>query len=217
MEASCRSAGAVAADAVSAFIKVRSRMLAMASRTLGNATEAEDVVQDAWLRWQNVDRDRVRNAPAFLSTTIVRLAINRATAARMRRETPLELWLGEPEDPELDPGALLERGQTIEAGLLLLLERLSPLERAAYVLREAFDYSYRHIARVIGMSEVNCRQLVARARKHVCDECRSAAGPSELRRVALAFASAARKGDLAGLEATLLSDIAEGLVSRSAP
>jgi RNA polymerase sigma-70 factor (ECF subfamily) len=190
-------------------------MLAAAFRTLGNAAEAEDIVQDVWLRWQNVDRDGVRNAGAFLTTATIRLAINRATAARTRHETPVEFWLGEPTDPQASPTMLVERGQALEAALLQLLEKLSPTERAAYLLREAFNYSYRHIARVVGVSEANSRQLVTRARKHLADERRTPVGTAQLRRIIVAFSDATQKGDLAGLEAFLSADIVDSVAAKA--
>jgi len=208
MEALRGALRAIAADdGVSTFVSARSRMFAAAFRTLGNAAEAEDVVQDAWLRWQNVHHDVVRNAPAFLTTTTRRLAINRALGARTRRETPLEVWLAEAVDPEADPAALTERGQALESALLLVLEKLAPRERAAYLLREAFNYSYQQIARVVHVTEANSRQLVARARKHLLEGPRVAVGTAELRRITAAFADATRNGDLAGLEALLSADI----------
>jgi RNA polymerase sigma-70 factor, ECF subfamily len=190
-------------------------MLAAAFRTIGNAAEAEDIVQDVWLRWQNADRDGVRNVGAFLTTTTVRLAINRATGARTRHETPLEFWLGEARDPQAGPGMLVERVQAIEAALLQLLEKLSPMERAAYLLREAFNYSYRHIARVVGVSEANSRQLVTRARKRLTDERRAPVGTAQLRRIVAAFSEATQKGDLAGLEAILSADILDSSAAKT--
>jgi RNA polymerase sigma-70 factor (ECF subfamily) len=208
---------AAADDGVATFVKARSRMLALAVRTLGNVAEAEDVVQDVWLRWQNIDRDGIRNASAFLTTTTVRLAINRATGARTRHETPLEVWLGEPVDPHAGPGLLAERSQSLQAALLVLLERLSPPERAAYLLREAFNYSYRHIARVVGVSEANSRQLVTRARRHLTDGRRLPVSSAQLRRIAGALIEATQKGDFASLEAVLSGDIGARFESRSAP
>ena len=192
-------------------------MLALASRTLGNAAEAEDIVQDVWLRWQNVDRDEIRNASAFLTTTTIRLAINRATGARTRHEMPLEAWPREPADPRAGPGLLAERGQSLEAALLVLLEKLSPMERAAFLLREAFNYSYRHIAQVVGVSEANCRQLVTRARKRVADGRRLPVTRTQLERIAVALVEATRKGDLASLEAVLSGDILDRLGSKAGP
>jgi RNA polymerase sigma-70 factor (ECF subfamily) len=197
----------VADDGVSSFINARPRMFAAAVRTLGNAAEAEDVVQDAWLRWQSVDRDVIRNAPAFLTTTTIRLAINRAMGARSRHETSLELCLSEPVDGEAGPGLVAERGEALEAALLVLLEKLSAVERAAYLLREAFGYSYRHIARVVRVTEANARQLVTRARKHLADGRRTPISTSALRRFYDAFAEATQRGELLALEAVLLADI----------
>lgn len=201
---------------VSTFESARSRMFAAAFRALGNAAEAEDVVQDAWLRWQNVQRDAVRNAPAFLTTTTRRLAINRLLAARTRQEIPLDPRLAEAIDPEADPGLTAERGQALESALLLVLEKLSPVERAAYLLREAFDYSYQHIARVLRASEANSRQLVTRARKHLVEGPRVSVPTTERRRITLAFIDATRTGDLASLEAALSADIVDSLGSKSA-
>jgi RNA polymerase sigma-70 factor (ECF subfamily) len=203
-------------DGVSTFVNARPRMLAVAFRTLGDAAEAEDIVQDVWLRWQNVDRDVVRNAAAFLTTTTIRLAINRVMGARMRRETPLELRIGEPLDPHAGPGILAERGQALESALQLLLERLSPVERAAYLLREAFDYAYVDVARLIRVSEANSRQLVTRARKHLAERRRVPVGAPELRRIVVAFTDATQRGDLAGLEAILSADIADSRASKRA-
>lgn len=184
-------------------------MFAAAIRTLGNAAEAEDVVQDAWLRWQDVDRTEVRNAPAFLTTTTVHLAINRAVGARTRHEMPLPLRLVEPIDLAAGPGDLAERGEELESALLLLLllEKLSPAERAAYLLREAFGYSYRHIARVVRVSEENSRQLVTRARKRLVDRRRVRATASDLERLSVAFLKATQTGDVSRLEAVLEADI----------
>lgn len=215
MEALQRSSEAgTSDDGVSTFVDARARMFAAALRTIGNPAEAEDVVQDAWLRWQHVDRDMVRNAPAFLTTTTRRLAINRALGARARRELPMEL--SEPVDLEAGPGILAERGQALESALLLLLEKLMPLERGAYVLREAFGYSYRHIARVVRVSEANSRQLVTRARKHLVEGRRVPASASELRRIVGAFIDATQRGDLTRLEAVLWSDIVDSFASKSA-
>lgn len=182
-------------------------MLAAAFRRLGDAAEAEDVVQDVWLRWQNVDHDVVRNAPAFLTTTSARLAINRAKGARTRGETSLELCAAEPVDPDVGPALQAERSQALAAALSLLLERLSPLERAAYLLREAFNYSYRRIALVLRVSEANSRQLVTRARKRLIDGRRATVDTTALRCMTVAFVDAIEKGDLAGLEAHLSGNV----------
>jgi RNA polymerase sigma-70 factor (ECF subfamily) len=202
-------------DGVSGFINARSRILAVAFRTLGNAADAEDIVQDVWLRWQNIDRTVVQNPRAFLTMAAKRLAINRVTGARMRHEMTPEFPLPEPVDQALGPAILAERSQSLESALLQLLEKLSPTERAAYLLREAFDYSYEQISKIVRVSEANGRQLVTRARKHLADERRVSVAAIELRRLAAAVNAATRRGDLAGLEATLWADIVGSRASNS--
>src|SRR3954454_5513730 len=110
---------------------------------LGSASEAEDIVQDVWLRWQSADRRAVLDPPAFLATTTTRLAISVAQSARSRHETYVGPWLPEPVDTSADPTLGAERGEALELAVLMLLEKLTPTERAAYILREAFDYSHR--------------------------------------------------------------------------
>jgi len=156
-------------DGVSVFEGVRPRLFGIAYRMLGSAAEAEDIVQDAWLRWQGTDRTAVVDPPAFLATTTTRLAITFAQSARSRRETYIGPWLPEPVDTSGDPRLGAERAEALEFAVLLLLEKLSPTERAAYILREAFDYSYDQIAHTIRSTEANARQLVSRARKHISD------------------------------------------------
>jgi len=202
-------------DSVATFVNARRRMFAAALRTLGNVAEAEDVVQDAWLRWHGVLHEEVHNGPAFLTTTARRLAINRALGARRRYETPLELWREEATlDPDTSPGMLAERAQGLESALQLVLEKLSAIQRAAYLLREAFNYSYQQIAQVVGVSEANSRQLVTRARKHLLEGTCQSADRSELRRINAAFIEAAQSGDLAALEAVLSADILDSLASK---
>jgi RNA polymerase sigma-70 factor (ECF subfamily) len=217
MEALHRATQANATDdSVNTFVNARRRMFTAAFRTLGNVAEAEDVVQDAGLRWQSVQHEEVHNAPAFLTTTARRLAINRALGARKRYETPLELWREEAAlDPDTSPGMLAERAQGLESALQQMLEKLSAIQRAAYLLREAFNYSYQRIAQVVGVSEANSRQLVTRARKHLMEETCLSANPSELRRINAAFIEATRSGDLAALEAVLSADILDSLASKS--
>jgi RNA polymerase sigma-70 factor (ECF subfamily) len=174
---------------------------------LGSAAEAEDLVQDVWLRWQTADRSLVRDAAAFLATTTTRLAINVLRSARSRRETCVGRSLPEPVDTGADPRSGAERGQALAFACLLLLERLTPTERAAYILREAFDYPYRDIARVLRLEEANARQVVTRARHHVANGQRMRANSTQQRRLLEAFIAAARMGDVAGLEGLLVSDV----------
>jgi RNA polymerase sigma-70 factor (TIGR02957 family) len=194
-------------DGLSAFAEVRPRLFGIAYRMLGSAAEAEDIVQDVWLRWQATNRSVVENPPAFLATITTRLCINFAQNAQSRRETYVGTWLPEPVDTNGDPALGAERGEALKLAVIVLLEKLSPTERAAYVLREAFDYSYRQIADILQMEEANTRQLVSRARKHIADGRRTPASSDEQRRFLEAFISAAQKGDLAALEDLFAEDV----------
>jgi len=194
-------------DGLPAFMRVRPRLFGIAYRMLGSAAEAEDIVQDVWVRWQTADRRLVRDAAAFLATTTTRLAINVRQSARSRRETYVGRWLPEPVDTSADPGLGAERGEALELGVVQLLKKLSPTERAAYILREAFDYTYRDIASVLRLAEANARQVVTRARQHVADDRRRPASSTEQRRLLDAFIAAAQHGDVAGLEGVLASDV----------
>ena len=133
-------------SAVGAFNEARGRLFGIAYRMLGSVAEAEDIVQEAWLRWQQTDRSVVQNPAGFLTTITTRLAINTAESARVRREQYVGPWLPEPVDTSADPSLGAERAEALEAGVMMLLERLGPDHRAAYVLREAFDYSYEEVA-----------------------------------------------------------------------
>ncbi len=150
-------------EAAAVFASLRPRLFGIAYRMLSSATEAEDLVQEVWLRWQKYDRSTVDNPAAFLATTTTRLAINALQSARMRRETYIGPWLPEPVDTSADPYLGAERGEALEFAALLLMEKLTPSERAAYVLREAFDYPYRQIAGILQLAEPAVRQLVSRA------------------------------------------------------
>ena len=194
-------------DGLSAFAKVRPRRFGIAYRMLGSVAEAEDIVQDVWLRWQVTDRSVVENPAAFLATTTTRLCINLIQSAPSRRETYVGTWLPEPVDTSGDPTLGAERGEALKFAVVLLLEKLSPTERAAYVPREAFDYSYRQIADILQMEEANTRQLVSRARKHIKDERRTPASSGEQRRFLEAFIGAAQKGDMVALESLFEEDV----------
>ena len=192
-------------DGLPTFLRTRPRLFGIAYRMLGRVAEAEDIVQDAWLRWQTTDRSRVRNPPAFLVATTTRLAINVRQSARARRETGAGSCLPEPADTATDPGVKAERREALRVAMLLLMEKLLPTERAAYVLREAFNYPYREIADILRVREANARQLVTRAREHLSGERRAPVNPVEHQRLLHAFVAAARTGDLARLEGRLAS------------
>ncbi|GHE60092.1 RNA polymerase sigma24 factor [Streptomyces spiralis] len=189
------------------FIAARPQLFGIAYRILGSATEAEDIVQEAWLRWQNADRAGIHEPTAFLTTVTARLAINHAQSARVRRESYIGPWLPEPVDTSGDPHLGAERAEALDLAVLFLLEKLNPVERAAYVLREAFDYPYQQIAEILETSEANTRQLVSRARKHLSSQRREPVSSDAHRRLLEAFVAAAQTGDLSALEGVLTADV----------
>ncbi|MGW7514408.1 sigma-70 family RNA polymerase sigma factor [Streptomyces sp. NPDC054796] len=195
-------------EALAVFTSVRPRLFGIAYRMLSSATEAEDLVQEVWLRWQMCDRSAVHNPGAFLATTTTRLAINALQSARVRRETYVGPWLPEPVDTSADPYLGAERGEALEFAALMLMEKLTPNERAAYVLREAFDYSYGKIADVLHSTEPAVRQLVSRARKHMTGARRRPAPAAAQRHLLTTFITAARSGDTTALERLFAADVA---------
>ncbi|MET9969534.1 RNA polymerase sigma-70 factor [Streptomyces sp. NPDC006356] len=194
-------------QAAQQFMAARPQLFGIAYRILGSAVEAEDVVQEAWVRWQNTDRTVVKEPTAFLATVTSRLAINVAQSARMRRESYTGPWLPEPVDTRADPQLGAERAEALDLAVLLLLEKLNPVERAAYVLREAFDYPYKRIADILETNEAHTRQLVTRARKHLAAERRQPVGDGVHRRLLAVFLDAARTGSLSVLEGVLTDDV----------
>ena len=194
-------------DGLPAFLTMRPRLFSIAYRMLRSAAEAEDVVQDVWLRWQTTDRTVVRDPAAFLVTTATRLAINVTQSARARHETCIGPCLADPIDTSSDPALSAERDQALACGFRMLVQRLTPTERAAYVLREAFDYAYRDIAHVLGLAEANARQVVTRARQHIESGRTTAASSIGQERLLAAFTAAAAGGDVASLEHFFTSDV----------
>ncbi len=194
-------------EATELFTQVRPRLFGIAYRMLGSVSDAEDLLQEVWLRWQAVDRTTVRSPGAFLSTVTARLAINATKTAYARHETYIGPWLPEPVDTSADPQLGAERGAALEFAVLMLMEKLPPHERAAYILREAFDYPYGEIGEIVGTTEVTARQWVSRARKHLAADQRTPVAPSEQRRLLDQFLAAAQAGDLAGLEELLADEV----------
>ena len=192
------------------FQALRPRLFGIAYRMLGSATDAEDVLQDAWLRWQTVDHAEVRSAEAFLVRMVTNLCLTTLNSARARREVYVGPWLPEPvltADGELGPLDDAVQRETVSFALLTLLEHLAPAERAAYVLREAFGYSPREVAELVGTSEANARQLHSRARKHVARDERREVDPQSWADLVQRFFAAAREGDVESLEAMLADDV----------
>ena len=182
-------------------------LLGFACGSLGGAPEAGDIVKEPCLRGEGPVRSVVQDPPAFLATATTRLAINALQSARARRETYIGPWLPEPLDTSSDPALGAERAEALGFAVLVMLERLTPTERAAYVLREAFAYSYEQISEIVQLSEAAARQLVSRARKHLAGERRREVSQQEQRRLLTAFLSAAKTGDLEELERLLAEDV----------
>ncbi|MHC3471739.1 RNA polymerase sigma-70 factor [Streptomyces sp. 7R007] len=192
------------------FESHRPRLFGLAYRLLGSADEAEDAVQDAYLRFSGADRGGIDHPAAWLAKVVTNLCLTRLTSARARRERYVGTWLPEPvvtSDGTLGPLESAEQREAVSLAMLVLLERLTPAERAVYVLREAFGYGHREIAGVLELTESHVRQLYRRAVRRVGEE-RSRFEPAPERRDELvaSFMSAARGGDLTGLEKLLAED-----------
>lgn len=185
---------------------------ALAYRMLGSRAEAEDLVQEAWLRWADVDETTVRHAGAFLSRLVTNLCLDRLQSAAMRREQYVGVWLPEPLVDEAgdwspSPEAQAEFAQDVSVAFMLTLERLSPLERAAFLLHEVFELDFDEIARRLGRSAAACRQLASRARQHVkSDYARHEVEDEERQRLFQAFNGALQSFDIEGLAKVLTDD-----------
>ncbi|MFJ2544165.1 RNA polymerase sigma-70 factor [Microbacterium sp. NPDC087589] len=193
--------------ALAVFATHRRRLFGIAYRMLATVADAEDIVQDTWIRWQNTDRSQVREPAAFLTTITTRLSINVLQSAHAKRETYIGPWLPEPVNTDDDPALGAERAEALQFAILMTLEKLTPTERAAYILREAFDYPYPRIAEVISSSVVSARQLVSRARAHLSSEKQATVEPTHQRRLLEAFLTAAQKGDAQELEKLFADDV----------
>ena len=192
------------ATRVEAFEAHRPLLVSVAYRMLGSLAEAEDVVQEAWLRWDRIDQDAIEDARAFLVRVTTRLAIDRLRRLKARREAYVGPWLPEPILTEGDAGEAAELAESVSLALLVVLETLSPLERAVFVLREAFGYSHAEIGEIIGRNEATVRQLARRAREHVQQrQPRFDADQATRRRVTERFLAACNNGDVAALMAIL--------------
>ncbi|WP_405472212.1 RNA polymerase sigma-70 factor [Streptomyces canus] len=191
------------------FQELRPLLFSIAYRILGSVGEAEDAVQETWLRYEATATEP-RSVKAYLSTTVTRIAIDVLRSARVRREEYVGEWLPEPllDDPYEDPERAAELAESVSMAALLLLERLSPLERAAFVLREVFDFGFPEVAAAVGRSEAACRQLVSRARRHMAaGRPRFEADREEREELASRFFDALREGDVDGLRGLLAADV----------
>ena len=191
-------------DPVRVFDEHRDLLISVAYRVLGSVTDAEDAVQEAWLRWSGVDHSRVEDPRAFLVRVTTRLAIDRLRRAKARRESYVGPWLPEPVLTRQDPAEDAAMAESVSMAMLVVLETLSPLERAVFVLREAFGMPHSEIAEVLGRKEEAVRQLARRARDHVRERrTRFDADEMEQRRVTERFLEATSTGNLEGLMAVL--------------
>lgn len=195
---------------VDRFEAARPSLEAIAYRLLGSASEAEDAVQETFLRWQATDADRIEVPEAWLTKVLTNLCLNQLTSARARRETYVGQWLPEPVlagDPMLGPADTAEQRESVSFAVLALLERLSPTERAVYVLREAFDYPHREIAEILDITEAASQQILHRARKHVADgKARTEVDEAAARRIVDEFLAAATSGRTEPLVRLLTQD-----------
>lgn len=205
-------------DPAESFEPHRRRLLGLAYRMLGSIADAEDAVQEAYLRWHAAERGQVSDPRAFLMTTTARICLDMLTSARARREEYAGPWLPEPvlDTAALAPDTRTELAEDLSIALLLTLDRLSPLERAAFLLHDVFDFSFGEVAATLERSEAACRQLAARAREHVRSvRPRGTAGPAarsgevdpKHAQLLSAFVDATRSGDLQTLTQMLASDV----------
>ncbi|MGF1425814.1 RNA polymerase sigma-70 factor [Kitasatospora sp. LaBMicrA B282] len=196
---------------VDRFEAARPRLEAIAYRLLGSASEAEDAVQETFLRWQAVDVGRIEVPEAWLTKVLTNFCLNMLTSARARRETYVGTWLPEPllaGDPMLGPADTAEQRESVSYAVMVLLERLSPNERAVYVLREAFDYPHREIAEILDVTEAASQQIHHRAKKHVADgKVRTEIDEAASRRIVEEFLAAATTGRTEPLVRLLTQDV----------
>lgn len=198
------------AEDVERFESSRPRLAAIAYRMLGSASEAEDVVQETFLRWQAADVRRIENPEAWLTKVLTNLCLNQLASARVRRETYVGAWLPEPlldGDPMLGPADTAAQRESVSYAVLTLMERLSPNERAVYVLREAFGYPYREIAGILGISEANGQKIFQRAKEHLAGgKARMEIDRAAARKVVEEFLAAATTGRTEPLVRLLTAD-----------
>jgi RNA polymerase sigma-70 factor (ECF subfamily) len=201
---------ALTAEDVSRFERSRRRLEAIAYRLLGSASEAEDAVQETFLRWQAADIGRIEVPEAWLTKVLTNLCLNQLSSARARRETYVGQWLPEPlldGDPMLGPADTAEQRESVSYAVMTLMERLTPNERAVYVLREAFDYPHRDIAEILEISEASSQQIFRRAKQHLADgRARAAVDEAAARRIVDEFLTAAISGRTESIVRLLTSD-----------
>ncbi len=195
---------------LSDFERERPLLFALAYRMLGSVMDAEDIVQEAFLRWQQAPQQQIASPHAYLQRIVTRLCIDQLRSARVQREAYIGPWLPEPliQSEDADPLAAADLADSLSLGFLRLLERLTPIERAVFLLHDVFGYTYEEIARVVGKSAVHCRQLGHRARESiVAERPRFTATPAQVEQVTRQFIRACTDGDMQGLLALFAADI----------
>jgi len=193
-------------DRIQTFDEIRPLLFGIAYRMLGTVMEAEDILQEAFLRWQKAAADEVASPKSYLATVVTRLCIDQLRSARVQREEYIGPWLPEPlvTDASATPQGALALSESLSMAFLVILESLTPVERAVFLLREVFDYNYAEIAGIVGKSEVHCRQLVSRARRYVVERRpRFEVSPGQQTQVVEQFMRTLSTGDLEGLLAVL--------------
>lgn len=192
------------------FNQHRSLLFAIAYRMLGTVTDAEDMVQETFLRWQQTTEATVKSAKTYLSTITTRLCIDHLRSARVQRVGYVGPWLPEPivTQQTNDPAAQVELADSLSMAFLVVLERLSPIERAVFLLREVFDYNYDEIAQMVGKSPANCRQILRRSRQHIADQRpRFPVSHQQQEQIAAQFLEASSQGSLQDLLTLLAKDV----------
>lgn len=197
-------------DRLKTFEDNRSHVFGVAYRMLGSVADAEDMVQETMIRWHRSADETIVSSKAWLTTVVTRLCINHLASARVRREEYFGAWLPEPlvADAPPTPDQDARLADSLSMAILVLLESLSPTERAVFLLREAFDYDFATVAEIVGKTEVNCRQILARAKEHVSTRRpKFESSPEKCEAVLQRFFHAARTGDIPGLLAVVADDV----------
>jgi len=196
------------------FAEMSPKLFAIAYRMLGSATEAEDIVQEAYLRWHDVEQSAVQSPEAYLRKTVIRLCLDAQKSARARREVYPGVWLPEPVREDITqptppaPEEQVTEWESLSMAFLLLLETLTPEERAVFLLREVFNYEYRELAGILGKTEDACRQMFSRAKKHImAHRPRFTPTPDKHQQILTSFMQAIGEGNLTGLVSLLSADV----------
>src|SRR5262249_434946 len=192
------------------FNQHRGLLFSIAYRMLGSRADAEDMLQETFLRWEHASDGEIRNPRAFMVTVITRLCINQLQSGRVKREEYFGQWLPESllTQTAAESSVISKLDGSLSMAFLMLLERLTPVERAVFLLREVFDYDYTEVAQMVGQSEVNCRKILSRAKQHVAEDRLSfAVAPNEQQSLLQHFLEATSNGDIQGLLALLSKDV----------